>query len=517
MSVTSPTVTNGRAPSGDSQIAYFDVELAPSLDRSVNVSVTSTVPTSATALVVPVLDSGAPPSLLGLDRAALSNAGFDGKTGQTLVLPRAGGPTLVAVGIGDPSGVDAARLRDAAAAFTRASANHDRLAIDVTNTGPVSPKDAARAVVEGVLLARYRYDPFHTQPTTVRLAELSLIAGDDRLVAVRTGAQEGQLMADACMLTRDVGNAPPSYLTAERLAELAQAVAADRGLHVEVFDRQQLLELGCGGLLGVNAGSAYEPRMIKLIYRPSGTSHGRLVLVGKGIMYDAGGINIKPGDAMHLLMKHDMAGAGAILGAMSVMAALECPTTVTGYLMCTDNMPSGSAMKMGDVLRMHGGKTVEVQNTDAEGRLVMADALVLATERDQPDAIVDIATLTGAAVRALGPKMAAVIGNNQALVDQVIGAAQRTDEQVWQLPLERAYRGQLNSEIADLKNMGGENAGAITAALFLEEFVDGKPWAHLDIAGTMSVNADESWRSWGATGYGARLLLDLAMTFKPVV
>ena len=218
---------------------------------------------------------------------------------------------------------------------------------------------------------------------------------------------------------------------------------------------------------------------------------------------------------MHLLMKHDMAGAGAILGAMSVLAALDCPTTVTGYLMCTDNMPSGSAMKMGDVLRMHGGKTVEVQNTDAEGRLVMADALVLATENDHPDAIVDIATLTGAALRALGPRMAALLGNNQPLVDQVIAAANRTDERVWQLPLERRYRRQLNSEIADLKNMGDDaNAGAITAALFLEEFVDGRPWAHLDIAGTTSVGADDGWRSWGATGFGARLLLDLAMTFK---
>ena len=198
------------------------------------------------------------------------------------------------------------------------------------------------------------------------------------------------------------------------------------------------------------------------------------------------------------------------------MPALDCPTTVTGYLMCTDNMPSGSAMKMGDVLRMRGGKTVEVQNTDAEGRLVMADALVLATENDQPDAIVDIATLTGAALRALGPRMAVVIGNEQALVDQVVDAAQRTDERVWQLPLERSYRRQLNSEIADIANMGGESAGAITAALFLEEFVAGRPWAHLDIAGTMSVPADDGWRSWGATGFGARLLLDLAMRFQPL-
>lgn len=510
MSAATPAVS-------DSQIAYFEVNLTPSLDppSAVNVSVASSVPTSATAVVVPVAADGAPPSELGVDRAALTAAGFAGRLGQTLVLPRADGPTLVAVGIGDPARVDAARLRDAAASFTRASASHARLAISLVNTGAVAPADAARAVVEGVLLARYSYDPFHTRPATVPLVDLTLVASADRADDVRRGAKEGRLTSEACMLTRDVGNAPPSYMTAVRLADVAQHVAASHGLEIEVFDRQALIELGCGGLLGVD-GSVEEPRMIKLTYRPRGTNRGHLALVGKGIMYDAGGINVKPGDAMHLLMKHDMAGAGAILGAMSVMAALDCPTTVTSYLMCTDNMPSGSAMKMGDVLRIHGGKTVEVQNTDAEGRLVMADALVLATERDQPDAIVDIATLTGAALRALGPKMAVVIGNDQALVDQVVGAATRTDERVWQLPLEHAYRGQLNSEIADLKNMGDDaNAGAITAALFLEDFVDGRPWAHLDIAGTMSVGADDGWRSWGATGFGARLLLDLARTFAP--
>jgi leucyl aminopeptidase len=290
-------------------------------------------------------------------------------------------------------------------------------------------------------------------------------------------------------------------------------VAAERGLEIEVYDRQALLGMGCGGLLAVNAGSAHEPRMIKLAYRPkTGAVRGHLCLVGKGITYDSGGINLKPGDAMHLLMKLDMSGAGAILGAMSAMAGLECQTAVTGYLMCTDNMPSASAMKMGDVLKIRGGKTVEVQNTDAEGRLVMADALVLSVE-SQPDAIVDIATLTGAALRALGTRVAALFGNDQPLIDQLRAAAERTDEPVWQLPLDKRYRGLLDSEVADLGNLGGDGPGAITAALFLAEFVDEVPWAHLDIAGTMSVPADESWRSRGATGFGARLLLDLALAF----
>jgi leucyl aminopeptidase len=260
--------------------------------------------------------------------------------------------------------------------------------------------------------------------------------------------------------------------------------------------------------------------MIKLTYRPKGaggapaTATGHLIMAGKGITYDSGGINLKPGDSMHGLMKMDMSGAAAVLGAMSALAALECPSAVTGYMMCTDNMPSGSAQKMGDVLTIHGGKTVEVLNTDAEGRLILADALVLGVE-EHPDAIVNIATLTGACMRALGDQMAGLFGNHQPFVDQVAAAARRTDESVWQLPLDKRYRKQIDSPIADLKNMGGEHPGAITAALFLAEFVGNVPWAHLDICGPMYAESDESWRPRGATGFGTRLLLDLALNFTP--
>jgi leucyl aminopeptidase len=231
-------------------------------------------------------------------------------------------------------------------------------------------------------------------------------------------------------------------------------------------------------------------------------------------MYDSGGISLKPSDAMHLAMKMDMSGAGAVLASMSALSALGCKTAVTGYLMCTDNMPSGSATKLGDVLTIRGGKTVEVRNTDAEGRLALADGLVLAGEQ-KPDAIVDIATLTGACMRALGTGMAGVMGNNQAFVDRVLDASRATDEPAWQLPLDKRYRSQIDSDIADLNNLGGEQPGAITAALFLAEFVGDIPWAHLDIAGPMKADADESWRSKGATGYGARLLTELALNFSP--
>ena len=296
------------------------------------------------------------------------------------------------------------------------------------------------------------------------------------------------------------------------MADVATAVAAASKLQIEVFDADALAALGCGGLLGVNAGSTEPPRMIKLSYRPAKPT-GHLAMVGKGVMYDSGGISLKNSDAMHAVMKMDMSGAAAVLASMSVLAALKCKTAVTGYLMCTDNMPSGSAMKLGDVLRIHGGTTVEIHNTDAEGRLVLADGLALAVE-EAPDAIVDIATLTGACMVALGAGMAGVFGTSQPFVDQVAAAATTADELVWQLPLfKEKYRKQLDSDVADLKNVGGPYGGAINAAVFLSEFVGDVPWAHLDIAGPMKVDADESWRAKGATGFGTRLLIDLALNF----
>ena len=231
-------------------------------------------------------------------------------------------------------------------------------------------------------------------------------------------------------------------------------------------------------------------------------------------MYDSGGIALKPGDEVHAQMKNDMSGAAAILAAMSELADARLHRRRSpGYLMCTDNMPSGTAMALGDVITMRGGTTVEVINTDAEGRLVMADALVLATEEPN-DAIVDIATLTGACMRALGTQVAGVMGNDQGLVDQVRAAADATDEPVWQLPLDKRYRKELDSTVADLKNLGGANAGAITAALFLAEFVGDVPWAHIDIAGTAQSTGDAGWQTAGCTGFGARLLAELAVHFS---
>ncbi len=503
-----------------SAVAGFKT-IIPSIKHSaeVTIGVSKSIPSDAGCVGVPVGVDGAVPRQLGLDRATMISSGFDSKVGQTMVLPRSDGPTVVAVGVGDPAELDASRLRDAAAAFARAVSKHTHLSTTLADVANVPPEVAGQAVVEGVLLARYRYDALKEAPGPV-LANLNLVAGSKRADAVTKGAERGRIMAAAAQLARDLANTPPAVLTARRMAEVAAAIAIDQGLGVEIIDENALTKLGCGGLLGVNAGSVEPPRMVKLTYQPKNASGklakaaGHLALVGKGITYDSGGINLKPGDSMHGLMKMDMAGAAAVLSAMSGLAALGCPTAVTGYLMCTDNMPSGSAMKMGDVLTIHGGKTIEVINTDAEGRLILSDGIALAVD-EKPDALVTIATLTGACLRALGDQIAGVLSNSPAFLGQVMAASRKTDELVWQFPLEKRYRKQLDSNIADMKNMGGEYAGTITAGLFLEEFVGKVPWAHIDICGTMYADSDESWRPKGATGYGTRLLIDLAMNFSP--
>jgi leucyl aminopeptidase len=491
-----------------------DFSPTPSLDAAAHatVSVASTPPTSATAIGHPVQTSGALASALGLDRSTLEAAGFDGEVGAALALPIGGGHLRVAVGIGDGTTLDAADLRDAAASFARAASRHELLALELPRVTRVDTRTAARAAVEGVLLARYRYDALRSRADSRRVRELTLIVPEDEAAAAAEGAREAQSFATATMLARDLANTPHNHLSASRLADVAAAIGRERGFEVEVFDEDDLREMGIGGLLGVNAGSAEPPRMVRLTYRPT-DPRGRLAFVGKGIMYDSGGIALKPADQVHAQMKNDMSGAAAILAAVAELAEAGCRNEVTGYLMCTDSMPSGTAMALGDVITMRGGTTVEVVNTDAEGRLVMADALVLAHEA-RSQAIVDIATLTGATMRALGNEVAGVFGNHQGLVDQVIAAARQTDEKVWQLPLHRPYRRQLGSTVADLKNLGSGDGGAITAALFLAEFVGDTPWAHLDIAGVAQVDADTSWRVAGCSGYGARLLLQLALDFQ---
>jgi leucyl aminopeptidase len=374
----------------------------------------------------------------------------------------------------------------------------------------VDAATAAQAVVEGANLAAYRYHGLKTEPPPSGLQDLTLVVGERRAAGSKLGADRGSITSNAASLARDLANTPPGHLTARMMADRAVALGSANGLGVEVFNKDQLTAMGCGGIVGVNQGSVEPPRMIRLTYTPR-NPRGRLVLVGKGVMFDSGGLSLKTNDGMKT-MKMDMTGAAVVLATMTTLKSLRCKAAVTGYMMCTDNMPSGSALKVGDVLTFRNGKTAEIHNTDAEGRLVLADGLSLGVEA-KPDAIVDIATLTGAVMGALGLKMAGLFGNDEAFTDRVKTAAVDVDEPLWQLPLEPSYRKLLDSNVADMKNVGGPYGGAILAALFLEEFVGDTPWAHLDIAGPMNSDADEGWLSRGATGFGTRLLIQLALDF----
>jgi leucyl aminopeptidase len=492
-----------------------DYTAVPSLDALPAVAVVGELDEQhLDAIGVVVTSDGDLPAGVPLDREAQARAGFEAEAGTVLALPGQGTPLIVLVGAGPSSELGTAVLRDAAAAFTRGTSRFARVGLRVPTIGSTDAAAAAQALAEGAILARYRYSELQRKPKDTPLERVELLLDGADRTAASAGVETGVVTARAAAIARDLANTPPGYLTATDLADVAVELGRRFGFDVEVSDRQRLIDLGCGGLLGVNAGSAEEPRMVTLRYRPPSGSSGHLGLVGKGIMYDSGGISLKPSDPMHLLMKMDMGGAASVLATFTALRALGATATVTGWLMCTDNMPSGSAYKLGDVLTARGGTTVEVKNTDAEGRLVMMDALVLANE-EGVDAIVDIATLTGTSLMALGPSFAAVIGNDATMVGLVKDAATATDERVWELPLERKYRKQLDSDVADLANIGGPYAGATTAALFLAEFVGETPWAHLDIASTMQSEADDSWRSKGATGFGARLLIEVARGFQP--
>ena len=483
------------------------------------IAVVTAAAASAGAVGIPVFADGKTPKNLGVAREGLRAAGFSAELGAALAIPQAKGPLLIAVGLGQPSELDASRVRDAAAAFARSASAQVHLAFSLEDIGGLPAEGAAQAAIEGMLLARHEYPGFGRPQKTKPVETIALIANPDQERAARSGAERGQAYATATILARDLANTPHSHLTATQLGEIARELGNSNGFEVEVFAAEALANLGCGGLLGVNAGSVEPPCMIKLTYRPQGPSSGRLALVGKGIMYDSGGISLKPNDNVHARMKNDMSGAAAVLAAVAELPELDCPTTVTGYLMCTDNMPSGTAQALGDVITTHGGRTVEVNNTDAEGRLVMCDALAMAAE-EHHEAIIDIATLTGSVMRALGPDIAGLLGNDEALIEQVKRAAAATGELVWQLPLHRPYRKALDSDVALMKNAGRTGSvepDGIVASLYLSEFVGDTPWAHVDICGTAWNDADRLWRRAGCSGFGARLLVELAMRFEPGV
>jgi leucyl aminopeptidase len=480
---------------------------------TISFDVAPRTPKGADALGVPVHTQGPVPRTLGLNRAALASLGFEGKVGETHALVGAEGTLLVAVGMGEPGKVTTATLRRSAAALARAARKRTWLATALVDASGVEAKAAAQAVAEGLVLGSYRYVELKKEKGDAGLNRVTLLAAAPRAKAAQLGAERGSAIGDAVCLARDLVNSPPAYMTAVDVAEVAVRVGAQAGLSVEVLDEAAIADLALGGVLGVNQGSTQPPRVIKLTWSPRHPI-GTVALVGKGVTYDSGGISLKPSDGMHVMMKMDMTGAADVLAALSVLPLIKPKVKVIGYLMCTDNMPSGSAMKLGDVLTIRNGTTVEIHNTDAEGRLLLADGLALAVE-DGVDAIVDIATLTGACLVALGQKVAGLMGNDDGWVGQVQAAADRADEAVWRLPLPADYRKLLDSNVADLKNIGGPYGGALTAGLFLKEFVGDVPWAHLDIAGPMNSEADDGWLSKGGTAFGVRTFIELLEAFTP--
>ena len=456
----------------------------------------------------------APPGVT-LSPAYLALRGFEGKRGQSVVVPGPAGKVVLALGTGAPGGDELEALRLAGAALVRGAARapHAALYAGALPKG-VDPAAAGQALAEGAALAAYRYTTFKSDSngsSRPRLERVTVVGADPALAA---GLERGAVLASAVALARDLVNEPPGSLTPTRMADIASRLASRSGLEVEIYDGAAIDAERLGGLAGVARGSEEEPRLVRLEYTPrrAETAVPTVALVGKGITFDSGGLSLKTADGM-MTMKTDMSGAAAVLATMSVLNRLSVPVRVLAFMPLTENMPGGRAIKPGDVLRARNGKTIEVLNTDAEGRLVLADALSLAVE-ERPAAIVDLATLTGAVVVALGRRIAGMMGNDDELATRLETASARTGERLWRLPLPDDYRKDIDSEVADIKNIGGPgSAGTIIAGLFLREFVGEVPWAHLDIAGTARSDADDGYTTKGATGFGVRTLVELLSSY----
>ncbi len=373
----------------------------------------------------------------------------------------------------------------------------------------------ATALTEGAILGGWEADRYKSDPKKnekqVESFTVAAPGGDaDRL---RKAVETGRIVAEAQNLTRDLVNEPPNKLTPSDLAEAAKKMSAEVGLECEILDREAMAKLGMGALLGVAQGSTNAPYLIIIKYRPSlSRTEDHLALIGKGVTFDTGGISIKPSDGMEK-MKYDMAGAGAVIGAMQAIAHLKPSIPVTGYIPTVENMLNGNAQRPGDIVTSLSGKTIEVLNTDAEGRLILADAITYAN-RNGATHLIDAATLTGAIGIALGHHNMGAFTNNPEMLDRFMTASREAGEKAWQLPLDEEYKDYLKSAFADLPNIGGRYGGSITAAWFLREFADPTPWVHLDIASTAWLDDAKAWMSKGPTGVAVRSFIQLALNWK---
>lgn len=417
---------------------------------------------------------------------------------------------LALVGMGEASSSPLNQMRRAVMTGVRFMRGKRHGIVAVADRGEGSAYRFGEMAAEAVSIAAVDLSAYKTEDRNDLHVESAVIqTSADRETDVRRGAERGRIVADGMNVTRVLGNEPGDHLTPPIFAERTSEIAAANGLTCEVLEESKLKEMGMGALLGVARGSEEPARLIVVRYEPEGEAEGETWgFVGKGITFDSGGISIKPREGMEW-MKYDMCGAGAVVGAMSAIAQIRPKRRVIGVVAAAENMPSGRAIKPGDVLRSYAGKTIEVLNTDAEGRLVLSDALTYAQELGATR-LVDLATLTGACVIALGHVYAGLMTNNQEWADEILAAGGRVGEKLWQLPMDKAYREQVRSDIADIKNLGGRAAGTITAGYFLREFVGSTPWAHLDIAGTAWIEDDRPNIARGASGFGVPTLVELA-------
>lgn len=445
--------------------------------------------------------------------AALRTGDFAGKLWSqvTLYNPKPSGPRRVLLlGVGPTQSLDLERVRQAAArAVQKAGEVRAReVAILFPGAGAWDDASIAQALTEGSVLGDYRFDKYRADnngDTSVETVTLVAPRRTDR-EATKAAVEDGSALAQAVCKARDMVNAPANELTPTEMAERARVAARDYGFKCKILERRDMERLDMVGILNVSKGSDQPPKFVIMEYDGAGSRAPRYVFVGKGLTFDAGGICIKPAPKMDE-MKGDMGGGAAVIGALEAIARLELPVRVVGLVPCTENLLGGSAYRPGDILSYPNGKSVVIDNTDAEGRLVLADALIYA-QRYKPKAIVDLATLTGAALIALGQVATAVLGNDPKLIEELRAAGQRCFERLWELPLWEEFEELIRSPIADIKNTGGKHGGTITAAAFLKHFVADTPWAHLDVAGTSYLDKAEGYRPQGGTGVGVRLLVE---------
>ena len=456
----------------------------------------------------------------GLVKAAWDRREVKGKLKELTVIHRPDGRgRVVLVGLGPRPKFDPEVVRRAVAEAVRALKGKGARTIAVRLAAfaqePVSSDAAARAVVDGAVLGGYEFVKY--KATTEGGVEETTVALGEELereeTTLRKAVEEQALVAETVVWTRDIANLPADVCSPARLADEARALGKELGLKVTVFDETKLAEMHCGGILAVGSGStSHPPRMIVLEY-PGGARRGKTVaVVGKGITFDSGGLSIKPGLAMSN-MKFDKSGAVAVLGILRAAALLKVPPRVVGVLACAENVPSGTSYRPGDVVRTYNGKTIEVLNTDAEGRVCLADALAYAVDQYRPDELIDLATLTGAQVVALGDAMAGLVATDDRLATALLAASAATGEPIWRMPLTDYYRALVKGDVGDVRNtIEIPLGGMVTAAAFLENFVDGTPWAHLDIAGPAyttpgTFRYQPAYQNRGAVGFGVRLIV----------